>query len=178
MHPQLQTIVEEFESAQARLHRLAQRIPESQWHRRADPERWSVAECVGHLNLTSEAYLPAIRTVLDQGRRSGPTAPRRYRRDPVGWLLWRLAGPPVRYRVKTSAGFVPRSDVPLRQLLAEFDLLQLQQIECVRSADGLDLGRLWIRSPFDQRIRYNAYSCLSILPRHQHRHLWQAERVW
>ena len=39
------------------------------------------------------------------------------------------------------------------------------------------LGRLWIISPFDARIRYNAYACLTILPRHQHRHLWQAEQV-
>jgi hypothetical protein len=27
-------------------------------------------------------------------------------------------------------------------------------------------------------VRYNLYSCFTILPRHQHRHLWQAERVW
>ena len=34
-----------------------------------------------------------------------------------------------------------------------------------------------IVSPFDGRLRYNLYSCLTILPAHQHRHLWQAERV-
>jgi len=27
-------------------------------------------------------------------------------------------------------------------------------------------------------VRYNLYACFTILPRHQHRHLWQAERVW
>ena len=27
------------------------------------------------------------------------------------------------------------------------------------------------------KLRYNLYSCLTILPPHQHRHLWQAERV-
>jgi hypothetical protein len=47
-----------------------------------------------------------------------------------------------------------------------------------RDPIGWLLGRMWITSPFDRRIRYNAYSCFTILPRHEHRHLWQAEQVW
>jgi len=35
-----------------------------------------------------------------------------------------------------------------------------------------------VTSPFNARVRYNLYACFTILPRHQHRHLWQAERVW
>ncbi len=177
MHLQLQAIIAEFDSAQARLHTLAQRVPEPDWHRRADPGRWSMAECLAHLNLTSKAYLPLLKEALELGRRSSTPAPRRYRRDPLGWLMWRMAGPPVRHRVKTTAPFVPRADVPAGQLIADFDRLQRDQVSCVVSAEGLDLGRLWIRSPFDSRIRYNLYACLTILPRHQHRHLWQAEQV-
>ena len=33
-------------------------------------------------------------------------------------------------------------------------------------------------SPFNARMRYNLYAGFSTLPRHQHRHLQQAERVW
>jgi hypothetical protein len=61
--------------------------------------------------------------------------------------------------------------------VAEFDEWQRRQVDLVRQAEGLPLGRLWIVSPFDRRIRYNAFACLTILPRHQHRHLWQAEQV-
>jgi hypothetical protein len=175
MHPQLQAIREDFQAAQDRLHLLRDTVPAQAWSRRPDPARWSMAECVGHLNLTAKAYLPRLTEALRRPR--GP-APKRYRRDPVGWLLWRMAGPPVRYRTRTAAAFVPGSDQPLPALLAEFDELQALQIDCVVQADGLDLGRIWIRSPFDSRVRYNAYSCLSILPRHEHRHLWQAESVW
>jgi DinB superfamily len=178
VHPQLQAIIDEFESAQARLHELVRRTPEPQWYKRADPDRWSMAECVAHLNLTSEAFVPLVRAALEKGRQSGRMAPRRYRRDPIGWLLWRTQGPPVRHRVKTSAPFIPRGRLPLDRLVADFNRWQQVQIACVQAADGLDLGRLWIRSPFNPRIRYNAYACLSILPRHQHRHLWQAEQVW
>jgi DinB superfamily len=179
VHPQLQDVSEEFRAAQARLHRLVRTVSEGKWHVRPDPARWSMAECVEHLNLTARAYLPLLRTALASGREaSGSNAPpRRYYRDPVGWLMWRMAGPPVRHRVKTTSAFIPSAGRPLAELVTEFDQLQEDQIRCTRDADGLPLKRLWIRSPFDQRIRYNVYSCLTILPRHQQRHLWQAEQV-
>ena len=179
MHRQLQNVVQEFEAAQRRLHRLASRIPEVRWHVRPDPARWSMAECVEHLNLTATAYLPVIQGALERGRASGRRTgtPRRYRRDPVGWLLWRMAGPPVRHRVKTTSAFIPSAVRPVPDMVAEFDRLQDAQIRCVAEADGLPLGRLWIKSPFNQRIRYNVYACLTILPPHQQRHLWQAEQV-
>ena len=177
MHRQLQEVTDEFKAAQGRLHYLAATIPESRWHPRPDPTRWSMAECVEHLNLTAAAYLPLLRSALERGRADGSPAPRRYRRDPVGWLMWRMAGPPVRRRVRTTSSFIPSANRPLSQLLEEFDGLQAAQIDCVSAADGLPLGRLWISSPFDPRIRYNVYSCLTILPRHQQRHLWQAEQV-
>ena len=34
-----------------------------------------------------------------------------------------------------------------------------------------------ITSPFNPRLRYNLYACLTILPPHQERHIWQAEQV-
>jgi hypothetical protein len=138
-----------------------------------------MAECVEHLNLTGQAYLPLLQAALQRGRAGGASkaSVRRYRRDPVGWLMWRMAGPPVRHRVKTTSAFIPSADRPLAELVAEFDRLQDAQIRCAMDADGLPLGELWIRSPFDSRIRYNAYACLTILPRHQLRHLWQAEQV-
>jgi hypothetical protein len=177
MHPQLQVIADEFASAQARLHRLAQATPEDWWAMRADPARWSVGECVAHLNITSQAFLPLIRRGLDDGRRMASAMPQRFRRDPIGWLLWRTTGPPVRHRIRTTAPFVPAGTEPRAGAVETFDQLQAEQIRCVEQADGVPLGAIRITSPFNARVRYNLYSCLTILPRHQHRHIWQAEQV-
>ena len=46
--------------------------------------RWSIAECVAHLNLTTGKFGPAVREALDRGRRMGSPAPRRYRRNLMG----------------------------------------------------------------------------------------------
>jgi hypothetical protein len=177
MHPQLQVITDQFAAAQTRLHALAEATPEDWWSRRGDPARWSAGECVAHLNLTARAFLPLIRRALDEGRRAVSPPPSRYRRDPIGWLLWRSMGPPVRHRFRTTAPFVPSGAEPLARAVETFDRLQAEQMGCVADAEGLPLGALRITSPFNARIRYNLYSCLTILPLHQHRHLWQAEQV-
>ena len=177
MHPQLQVVADELVAAQARLHRLADSTHESWWSRRPDPDRWSAGECVAHLNLTALAFLPLIRRALEQAATLGAGAPARLRRDLIGWMLWRTAGPSPRFRVRTTAPFVPTGSESLPALRATFDRLQVEQLACVSQADGRPIHRVKITSPFDPRLRYNLYACFTVLPRHQERHLWQAEQV-
>jgi hypothetical protein len=177
MHPQLQAIADEFTAAQRHLHAFAATVPDDWWAKRASAGQWSIGECIAHLNLTAEAFLPLLRRGLEQARAFRRPAPPRYRRDPVGWLLWRTAGPPARYRARTTAPFLPTGAEPREATLAAFDRFQEEQLEIVTSADGLPLGAVRIVSPFDARLRYNVYACLTVLPRHQERHIWQAEQV-
>jgi hypothetical protein len=82
-----QLIADEYRGAHRRLHDLVRAIPLERWGQRSDPDRWAVAECVAHLNLTSAAYLPLLEAALERARAVKATAPSRYHRDPVGWLL-------------------------------------------------------------------------------------------
>ena len=133
MHIELTSILDQFDTVQDRVHRLADNLTETRWAERADPTRWSVAECVAHLNLTGRAYVPLIRDALDEARgRDEPSRPR-YRRDPVGWMLALAMGPVPqigRFRlgvVNTTAAFTPEWDLPRGQLIAEFDRFQPEQ---------------------------------------------------
>ena len=176
VHAELQAVIDEFESALIRLRALRDRVPAARWADRPRPERWSIGECVAHLNLTSTAYIPLVRAGLDEAGRSGHAARGRYRRDLLGWLLWKSMGPPVKRKIRTTAPFVPRSDRASADLVSEFEHLQAEQLVLARQADGLPIDRVRIASPFNPRLRYNVFSALSIVPRHQHRHLWQAEQ--
>lgn len=178
MHPQLEALANEFLAALDRLHALARKVPLDQWSRRSNPARWSVSECVAHLNLTAEAYLPLLQRGVVEARELGRPGPARYRRDVAGWLLWATMGPPVRIRTRTTAAFVPAAVASPEALMGEFEQWQDAQMAVLHTASGLPLGEVRIASPFNSRLRYNLYSCLSILARHQHRHLWQAEQVW
>lgn len=177
LHPMLKAVEKELAEATTRAATLVDRVDEGMFHRRPAADRWSIAECVVHLSLTTRAYLPLIDDALQIGRLMAVAGPRRFRRDFTGWLLCAMSEPPYRYRATTTERFVPDARGSRGDILADFVRLQ-QELTCrVYHAEGLDLTRLTIVSPFDGRLEYNLYSCFRILPTHQRRHLWQGERI-
>ena len=178
MHPQLAGLLDEYKSALQQAHALQSTVPYGRWAERPEPTRWSIGECIAHLNLTSEAFLAPIRVGLAAARAQGRQPRDHYRRDFAGWLLSVILPPPVRMRVRTPAPFVPQGVAPPSELMAAFDRYQAEFVACVRDADGLPIDKVDIPSPFNPRFHYNIWSALVIIPRHQARHLWQAEQVW
>jgi DinB family protein len=177
LHPQLQAIERELALATTRAARLVDQTSESAFHRPPQPGHWSVGECLVHLSLTTQAYLPLIDDTLQIGRLTVPGTPARYRRDLTGWLLCRISEPPYRLKASTQPRFVPRAIGTRAEVLTEFVHLQQELTVRVHRAEGLELGRLRIVSPFDDRLEYSLYSAFRIIPAHQRRHLWQGERI-
>ena len=100
------------------------------------------------------AGVPAARPRRDRG--SETTARRRFEAVSPGFLrrlLWRTSGPPVRFRVKTTAAFVPSGNEPAGLLIPAFDELQTRQVECVKDCVGLAIDRVKVVSPFDARVK-------------------------
>lgn len=177
LHPQLLAIERELAATTTRAARLVDRTSEGAFHRRPHPGHWSIGECLVHLSLTTQAYLPLIDDTLQIGRLTVPGNPGRFRLDLVGWLLCRISEPPYRLKASTQPRFVPRITGTRAEVLTEFVHLQQELTVRIHRAAGLELGRLRIVSPFDGRLEYSLYSCFRIIPTHQRRHLWQGERL-
>ena len=183
MQIQLAEIIESLNSAQSRLRRFTDTLPESGWSKRPGPDRWSAAECVEHLNLTSRAYLPLLRDASAIAREIRRSPKKHYRRDALGWFMSMMIGP-LRHlgkfrvpRVKTTPAFVPKAGRSRTEILSDFVRLQGELISLIQSADGLAIDEVKIVSPFGGRMRYSAYSALVIVARHEHRHIQQAEEA-
>lgn len=177
MDRQLQAIVDDLETARLGLRALHADLSSAAWDRRPEPDCWSPAECVEHLNLTSEALLPLLRVGLQRARDGEPRAMGRYRRDLVGWIIWTIMAPVRGWKTKTIRAFVPTGTKPAERLVADFERLQAEIVSLVQDADGLPIDRVVLVSPFDQRVKYNVYSMFTLVPRHQQRHLVQAARA-
>jgi hypothetical protein len=181
MQEQLAAVIESLESAQARLRRLSDNVSEDKLSKRPGPNRWSAVDCVEHLNLTSRAYLPLLRDASALAREIRRVPEKHYRRDPLGWFMSMMIGPLHHLgkfkvvRIKTTPPFVPKGGQSSSQLLSEFVRLHADLVTLIRSADGLPLDDVDIISPFGGRMKYNAYSALVIVARHEHRHIEQAE---
>jgi len=170
-------LVTELDANEESLRSLVRGLTPERLGRRAVPSRWSIAEHVEHLNLTTASYLPIIEAAADELHQRGLRSNGPYRTDLMGrFLLW-MSEPPVRKRVRTTAQFVPGPEVDPARVVERFESLQRDLRTRVLALEGLALDRARIRSPFDPRIRYSAWSALRILPAHQRRHLWLAQRV-
>jgi len=183
LQEQLAGIVQSLESAQSRLRRLTDQLSESDWNRKPAANRWSAAECVEHLNLTSRAYIPLLRDAIANAGEARRDPTKHYRHNALGWFLSKMFGP-LRHlgrfkvgRVKTTPAFVPRPGRSRTEILSDFVRLQAELVSLVRSADGLPVNDVKIVSPFGGRMRYNTWSALVIVSRHEHRHLEQAEEA-
>jgi len=183
MQQQLAVLIDSLESSQSQLRGLSDRLSESEWTRRPAPDRWSAADCVEHLNLTSRAFLPLLRDAIAEARLTGRAAKPRYRRDAIGWFMSMMMGP-LRHvgkarvvRVKTLPPFVPKGNRSRTEILSDFVRNEAELISLIRSADGLPIDGVKIVSPFGGRVKYNVYSAFVILARHQERHLEQAEQA-
>ncbi|HUF47494.1 MAG TPA: DinB family protein [Vicinamibacterales bacterium] len=184
MHPQLTRLVGDYDAAHARLHAVAGRLTPGEAADRRDSGRWSVAENVAHLNLTSAAFLPALENGLEEASRLGGDARTRYRRDAMGWLFTMIVGPQPRIgrlrlgSVKTPRPFVPDGGARIDELLAEFDRLQSALVDLITASDERPIDQVYVESPFSRRVRYNMFSAFLMIPRHQLRHIHQCEWLW
>lgn len=175
LHWQLAAVQGEIRDNQRRAHELAASVTDEQWVTRPEPTRWSAAECLSHLNLSSAAMLASMNEAI-AGAPKGKQ-PRRYRRDPIGWMLCWTMEPPVRKQFPTSAPFLPERVDSKEATLAAFDAQHAAQGAALELAAGRQLGRAKMQSPFNSKIRYNAYSAFRLLTAHERRHLWQAEQA-
>jgi hypothetical protein len=144
---------------------------------RPTPRDWSAAECIAHLSLSTEQFLPVLQKAIDEAQKKGWTSQKKPAMDVVGRALRWFLEPPIRKRVKTAGRFVPRSARAKAEAFGEFAALQSKLVDAVHAAEGLDVRKIKVTSPFDRRVKYNLYSAFKIVVAHQRRHLWQAEQA-
>jgi len=174
---QLAVVKQDLLHARERARAVCQGLDARMWATRPAPGQWAISECIAHLNITSERFIPLFDYAIRDGRARNLVANGPYRRGLMSWALLRFVEPPYRIKTTTGAVFIPVTVDPMPEALERFDYLQLEvQVRIDRSA-GLALDRLRLVSPFDSRIKYNLYAAFCLLAAHQRRHLWQAEQV-
>jgi hypothetical protein len=170
MNAQLADISESFRFNAERAQKIVSKAGDERIALRPRPDSWSAAECLGHLAISTETFLPAWKAILVGGPQgNGP-----YKMDLLGKMLTWVLEPPARVRVKAPANLQPAAT---GQELARFLASQDQLLEVVSATDGLALDRIKVPSPANARIRYNVWSSFRVTDAHQRRHLLQAERA-
>jgi hypothetical protein len=153
-------------------------IAQLRW--RSDPQRWSIAECLDHVNLTLGLYLPKIDDAIGLGWHEHTTVAQR---TPYGphyefseMAALRRVEPPVNSRATAPSATSPSAAVDPDQLVDHFHQFRDQYADAVRRAAGLDLSRILIVNPLDPSI-HSLGATLAFVAAHDRRHMWQAEQI-
>jgi hypothetical protein len=134
---------------------------------------WSAAECLDHLLRTTEALLPVIEKTAAQ-------APAGERLMKAGWVARALAylmEPPYKQKMPTRKAFEPGEGLDGAAVMEAFRQSQADLDARLAALKGRALDKVKVVSPFDARVRYDAYGGLLLLLAHQRRHVWQAEET-
>jgi DinB superfamily len=177
LHPQLDKLHQQFSRASGLARDLVAGVAPEQLILRVDSDCWSIAECLVHLNVSSEAAITKIEKACAEGREQRLLGVGPFRKDLRGALLRWFIMPPPRIRVRTSEKLEPSATGPVEKILPRFLTLQNELQELVMGAEGLDLNKVMVTSPVAGCVRYNLFSCFEIILAHQLRHFWQAEHI-
>lgn len=157
--------------------RIARDLTDAQALWRPEPDRWSVADCIEHLNETSRRYIErfdeGLAAARGKSRRDGPVH--------FGFLFKRAIAsmePPPQHRLPAPTSFVPEAP-QWPQALEDHRALLDAVVVRLDAAIGsqLDLDAVRVASPISSLLRMRLGTAFAFLAAHARRHLWQAEQV-
>ena len=170
----LKRCLDQVEASNAWFHQRILPLSIEQLRWRPDTSNWSIAECLDHLNLTLDLYLPKIEDAIARGMRQDQAARECYERAEFDALM--LTEPPVKVRRSAPALTVPAAAVDPDWMVDHFHQVRNRYSEAVRHAFGLDLRRTRIVEPIYPVI-VSLGGTFAFIAAHDRRHMWQAERV-
>jgi hypothetical protein len=168
---------QEIQDGRQRAEALLLGLTSEQFTTQPEAGKWSVAECILHLNVTAAAMQRLMESAMAQGRQEKKLGAGPFGIGLKGRLLVWIAEPPPKFRMPAPPHLRPpaRIDGPER-LLPDFLKAQDEWERLIRESAGLDLSKIKVGklfSPFRARLAAGFPWMMA----HQRRHLLQAENV-
>jgi DinB superfamily len=173
----LEDCLRELEAIGTDAAKLIAGLSEDQFHWVPASSRWSIAQCVIHLVIIGRQYLPILDQTIERARAAGLLSSGPFRYGFIERWLIGATEPPPRIRLRTPVSASPGNDQPLDAVMADFLEVQRELKKRLRAANGVDLARAKVTSPFVKALKMGLGPCLSFLAAHERRHLWQAWQV-
>jgi len=167
----------DIQEARQRAQALVLGLAPEQLSKQPEAGKWSVAECILHLNATAAVVQPLIEKAIGQGRQDKKVGAGPFDIGVKGRLLVWIAEPPPKFRIRAPKNVRPPAQIDdPGKLLPDFMKTQDEWERLIRESAGLDLAKIKVGplfSPFRQRLA----ASFPWMMAHQRRHLLQAENA-
>ncbi|MGA2136795.1 MAG: DinB family protein [Bryobacteraceae bacterium] len=149
-----------------------------QFNWRSEAGRWSISECMAHLNIVGDRYVHLLEPTIAEAKARGRTGGGPFGYGWLGkWILANTEPPPKRKSNAGNFSATPAPDQPITAVLPTLLHQQDQMMRTIEAADGLDLTRVKVPVPGLGPMKLNLYVTLAWIAAHERRHLWQARQV-
>jgi hypothetical protein len=174
---EMKPLTTELDDIRRRAEALVSGVDAGQLAQRPDPAKWSIAECLAHLNVSAKVVQSLIAKAIERGKKEKLFGTGPFSLGFRGRLLIWIATPPPKFRIRAPKSVAPPVTIANpTQLLPEFLKLQDEWLRLRNDAEGLDMARINIArhlSPFHCHLS----AVFPWMMAHQRRHLLQAEKV-
>ena len=175
--PEISAFREAFEQISADADAFASSLTDDQFRWEPTPNAWSVARCFEHLNMTARRYLPMLDEGIASAIRRGLYGPGPFSYNWIGRLAAYFVDAATRFHAEAPTASEPAESRSRQSIMAAFRAYQVQYVDRLRQANGLDLAKArvpllsarWVRTPLG--------SAFVMTVAHERRHLAQARRV-
>lgn len=144
-------------------------------NKKPNSDSWSVLECLAHLNLYSDYYLPELKRVISKAEGSAKSKSIKW--SWFGKFSVKKIAVSNFQKMKTIARMDPKDGNLSRAVIEAFlkNNLELNQIS--KKAANLNFNKKGIRVEFLKIVKLNLAETLVFMMEHQNRHLIQAQNV-
>jgi hypothetical protein len=143
---------------------------------RPTPGEWSVGQCIEHLCISNDVYVPPMAAALERKPRgfTNEITPGWFGR----WFIRTYIEPSdTSWRRRAPNKIAPPTAPVDSAILDRFLTGNADGRTLIQRAAGYDINKVRFRNPFVPLILFTIGTGMLVLVRHQHRHLLQAERV-
>jgi hypothetical protein len=182
MSEDLAILIVEMDSNVSHLESIAAGLSREQFNWRPEAGRWSIGECICHLNIVNAGDIAPLRAAIESGRARGLTGAGPFQYGFLSKKFIASMEPPVKKKFKAPKSYFPPADSEPKSAIAEYGRVSAELRKLAVSANGLDLARVKTEMPALPRplrlfVKMALGARLTVLTTHDRRHLWQAEQV-
>ena len=159
---------------QERCHLLVANTTETEFNLKPAPDRWSVSQCIDHLNKVSATLIPGLEAALDKPslNSSGEWQPGQFEK-----FFLKVVGPNPGFPVSVPKPYIPELTTEPDQSLEAFIDNHNRLIALLDKVAYVDVRKLRVPSPAMRLLRVSVGCWYESNIVHDNYHLSQAEAV-
>jgi len=138
--------------------------------------RWSISECLEHLNLADANDATSLKAVIEDAARRGLRSAGPFRYGKVSTWFVGTVEPPAKHKVKAVKSLVPQPNLAVRDVLPKFLETHERLARVIELANGIDLVKVKVPAPVGP-FKLPLGQKFRLIAGHDRRHLYQAWEV-